>query len=437
MSFVSGLKCRECSREYPAEALNVCDFCFGPLEVVYDYDTISQTISRDRIAQGPLSIWRYQDLLPASGEDPVDIMAGFTPFIKARNLGRRLGLNNLYLKNDSVNPSYSFKDRVVSVAATKAVEFGFDTIACASTGNLACSVAAHAARAGIRSVVFIPSDLERGKVIGAAVYGPTMVAVDGTYDEVNRLCSEVGDNYPWAFVNINMRPYYAEGSKTLGYEVAEQLGWRLPDHVVIPSASGAMFTKIWKGFNEIACLGLLEGVPAMSFGADQNTVHHPAVTTRMHMAQAEGCCPIVTAWNEGQSHVRPVRPNSIAKSLAIGNPADGIYALRVIRNSQGSGTAVPESEVVAGIRLLAETEGIFTETAGGVTVTALKELAESGAIQPDEVTVAYITGNGLKTQEAVEEVVDPLMVKPTLSSFEEALNGRAAAGESAPRSIGR
>ena len=423
VAFVSGLRCRECSREYPAEALNVCDFCFGPLEVVYDYATIAEAVSRERIAAGPLSIWRYQDLLPAQGDDPVDIMAGYTPLLRAKNLGQRLGLNNLYIKNDSVNPSYSFKDRVVSVAATKALEFGFATIACASTGNLACSVAAHAARAGMRSVVFIPSNLERGKVIGAAVYGPTMVAVDGTYDEVNRLCSEVGDNYPWAFVNINMRPYYAEGSKTLGYEVAEQLGWRLPDHVVIPSASGAMFTKIWKGFNELACLGLLEGVTPMTFGADQNTVHHPAVTTRMHMTQATGCAPIVNAWAAGQNQVRPVRPDSIAKSLAIGNPADGIYALRVIKESDGSAYAVPEPEVVAGIKLLAETEGIFTETAGGVTISGLKHLAESGAIGRDELTVAYITGNGLKTQEAVEEVVNPLMVKPTMSSFEEALNG--------------
>ena len=425
MAFVSGLRCRECSREYPGEALNVCDFCFGPLEVVYDYATISEVVSHDRITAGPLSIWRYHDLLPASGEDPVDIMAGFTPLLKARNLGDRLGLKNLYIKNDSVNPSFSFKDRVVSVAATKAREFGFETIACASTGNLACSVAAHAARAGLQSVVFIPSDLERGKVIGAAVYGPTMVAVAGTYDEVNRLCSEVGDNYPWAFVNINMRPYYAEGSKTLGYEVAEQLGWRIPEHVVIPSASGAMFTKIWKGFNELACLGLLDGVDAMTFGPDQNTVHHPAITTKMHMAQAEGCAPIVNAWASGQTQVRPVRPDSIAKSLAIGNPADGIYALRVIKESDGSAYAVPEPEVVEGIKLLAETEGIFTETAGGVTVSALKYLAESGAIGADELTVAYITGNGLKTQEAVEEVVNPLFVRPTMSSFEEALKGSA------------
>ena len=428
MAYVSALRCRSCGRDYKVEPINVCEFCFGPLEVVYDYEAIARNISRERIAQGPLSMWRYQDLLPASGESPVDIMAGFTPLLKAPNLGKRLGLSNLYIKNDSVNPSFSFKDRVVSVAATKAVEFGFETLACASTGNLACSVAAHAARAGIKSVVFIPSDLERGKVIGAAIYGPTMVAVDGTYDEVNRLCSEVGDNYPWAFVNINMRAYYAEGSKTLGYEVAEQLGWRLPEHVVVPSASGAMFTKIWKGFNEMACLGLLDGVDAMSFGADQNTVHHPAVITRMHMAQAEGCSPIATAWKEGQTHVRPVRPNSIAKSLAIGNPADGIYALRVIDRSTGSGNIVPESDVVEGIQLLAETEGIFTETAGGVVVSALRQLAGSGAIKPDELTVAYITGNGLKTQEAVEGVVNPLMVRPTLSSFEEALSERTAIG---------
>ena len=426
MAFVNGLKCRECGREQSAGPLNVCDFCFGPLEVVYDYATISEVVSRDRIEAGPLSIWRYADLLPADGENPVDIMAGFTPLLKADNLGKRLGLNNLYIKNDSVNPSFSFKDRVVSVAATKAREFGFETISCASTGNLACSVAAHAARAGMRAVVFIPSDLERGKVVGAAIYGPTLVAVDGTYDQVNRLCSELADNddYNWAFVNINMRPYYAEGSKTLGYEVAEQLGWRLPDHVVVPSASGAMFTKIWKGFNELACLGLLDGVEASSFGVDQNTVHHPAVTTQMHMAQAEGCSPIVSAWSGDEARITPVRPDSLAKSLAIGNPADGIYSLRVINNSGGSAYAVPENEIVRGIRLLAETEGIFTETAGGVTVSALAHLAETGAIGADELAVVYITGNGLKTQEAVEgDVVNPLTIKPTITSFEAALQG--------------
>ena len=409
VAFVNGLKCRECGREYPADPLNVCDFCFGPLEVVYDYATISEVVSQDSIAKGPLSIWRYKDLLPAEGDDPVDIMAGFTPLIKARGLGKTLGLNNLYIKNDSVNPSFSFKDRVVSVAATKALEFGYETIACASTGNLACSVAAHCARAGVRAVVFIPSDLERGKIIGAAIYNPILVSVDGTYDQVNRLCSELADDSPWAFVNINM--------------VAEQLGWRLPDHVVVPSASGAMFTKIWKGFNELACLGLLDGVPSSSFGIDQNTVHHPAVTTRMHMQQAMGCSPIATAWNNNQTQVIPVRPDSIAKSLAIGNPADGIYAIKVIERSGGSAYAVPESDIVEGIKLLAETEGIFTETAGGVTVSGLKHLAESGAIKPDELTVVYITGNGLKTQEAVEHVVHPLSIKPTIGSFESVFEG--------------
>ncbi len=426
MAFVNGLKCRECAREYPPEALNACEYCFGPLEVVYDYATISEVVSHQRFSEGPLSIWRYRDLLPAESDDPVDIMAGFTPLIKSRGLGKRLGLRNLYIKNDSVNPSFSFKDRVVSVAATKAVEFGFKTLACASTGNLACSVAAHAARAGVEAVVFIPSDLERGKIIGAAIYGPTLVSVDGTYDEVNRLCSEIADNYHWAFVNINMRPFYAEGSKTLAYEVAEQLDWRIPDHVVIPSASGAMFTKIWKGFNELACLGLLDGVDPASFGADQNTAHHPAVMTKMHMTQAAGCSPIVTAWESGQAHIRPVRPDSLAKSLAIGNPADGIYALRVINNSGGSAYAVPEEDIVAGIKLLAETEGIFTETAGGVVVSGLKNLADSGAIKPDELTVVYITGNGLKTQEAVDSVVDPVSVSPTMTSFEDAMQQRKA-----------
>ena len=413
MSFVTSLRCRECAREYPIEPINVCDFCFGPLETVYDYDSIAKVISRERIAGGPLSMWRYQDLLPVDGKDAVDINAGFTPLIKSKNLGSLLGLDNLYIKNDSVNPSYSFKDRVVSVAATKALEFGFDTLACASTGNLACAVAAHAARAGMKSVVFIPADLESGKVIGAAIYGPTVVAVNGSYDEVNRLCSEIADSYPWAFVNINMRPYYAEGSKTLAYEVVEQLGWRLPQHTVVPSASGSLFTKIWKGFNELTSLGLLDG----------------PVNTRMHLSQAEGCSPIVDAFKSEDDIVRPVKPNTVAKSLAIGNPADGIYAIRILRESGGVAYAVPEEEVVEGMKLLAETEGIFTETAGGVVISALKYLAKSGAIKRDELTVAYITGNGLKTQEAVEDVVRPLVITPSMSSFEQALesvkdNGR-------------
>ena len=406
MPFVTGLRCRECERGYPIEPLNVCDFCFGPLETVYDYDGIARIISRERIARGPLTMWRYQDLLPVDGKDAVDINAGFTPLIKSKNLGKLLGLDELYIKNDSVNPSFSFKDRVVSVAATKALEFGFDTLACASTGNLACAVAAHAARAGMRAVVFIPADLEHGKVIGAAIYAPIVVAVNGTYDEVNRLCSEVADNYPWAFVNINMRPYYAEGSKTLAYEVAEQLGWKLPDHAVVPSASGSLFTKIWKGFNELASLGLVDG----------------PVHTNMQLTQAEGCSPIVAAFNSEDDVVRPVRPNTVAKSLAIGNPADGIYALRILRQSRGTAYAVPEEDVVDGMKLLAETEGIFTETAGGVVVASLKYLVKSGAIKRDELTVAYITGNGLKTQEAVEDVVHPLPVTPTMSSFEQAFS---------------
>ena len=407
MAFLTGLQCRECGREYPVEPLNVCDFCFGPLETVYDYDGIARVISRERIANGPLSMWRYQDLLPVDGKDAVDINAGFTPLIKSKNLGKLLGLDNLYIKNDSVNPSYSFKDRVVSVAATKALEFGFETLACASTGNLACAVAAHAARAGMRAVVFIPSDLEHGKVIGAAIYAPIVVAVKGSYDEVNRLCSEVADNYPWAFVNINMRPYYAEGSKTLGYEVAEQLGWRFPQHTVVPSASGALFTKIWKGFNELASLGLVD-----------EPVH-----TRMHLTQAAGCSPIVDGFKSEDDVIRPIKPDTVAKSLAIGNPADGIYALRTLRESGGNAYAVPEEDVVEGMKLLAETEGIFTETAGGVVISGLKYLAEIGAIKRDELTVAYITGNGLKTQEAVEDVVHLLPIFPTMSSFEQALSG--------------
>ena len=405
VAFVTGMRCRECAREYPIEPVNVCDFCFGPLEVVYDYDSIARVISRDRIASGPLSMWRYQDLLPVDGKDAVDINAGFTPLIKSKNLGEVLGLDNLYLKNDSVNPSFSFKDRVVSVAATKALEFGFDTLACASTGNLACAVAAHAARAGMRAVVFIPADLEYGKVVGAAIYSPIVVAVKGSYDEVNRLCSEIADNYPWAFVNINVRPFYTEGSKTLAYEVAEQLNWRFPDHAVVPSASGALYTKIWKGFNELSSLGLVEG----------------PVHTKMHLTQAEGCSPIVEAFKSEDDVIRPVKPNTVAKSLAIGNPADGVYSLRALRESRGSAYAVPEEEVTEGMKLLAETEGIFTETAGGVVISSLKHLVKTGAIKRDELTVAYITGNGLKTQEAVEDVVHPLPIVPTMTSFEEAI----------------
>ena len=408
MSNVKGLFCKECGREYPAEPLNVCDFCFGPLEVTYDYEAIARVVSRERIAQGPRSIWRYHDLLPADARNAVDINAGFTPLIKAKNLARELGLNDLYLKNDTVNPSFSFKDRVVAVASTKALEFGFDTLACASTGNLAGSVASHAARAGMRAFVFIPSDLESGKILGAAVYGPTLIAVDGSYDDVNRLCSELSDNYNWAFVNINMRPYYAEGSKTLGYEVAEQLGWRAPHNCVVPVASGSLLTKIWKGLNELSDLGLIG-----------------AVDTKMFAAQAEGCAPVVNAFDANDFAIRPVKPDTVAKSLAIGNPADGYYALKVIDESRGYAYAVAEEEVSEGIKLLAQTEGIFTEPAGGVTVAALKRLVEMGQIKPEETTVAFITGNGFKTQEVVQDSVSPTLIKPTFASFEETLSVRS------------
>jgi threonine synthase len=352
-----------------------------------------------------MGMWRYRDLLPVDSEEVVDISAGFTPLIKADNLGREFGLRQLYIKNDCVNPTYSFKDRVVSVAITKAKEFGFDTVACASTGNLACSVAAHAAKSGLKAYVFVPADLEQGKMLGAAIYGPTLIAVNGNYDDVNRLCSEISDRYRWAFVNINIRPYYSEGSKTLGYEVAEQLGWLAPEHAVVPVASGSLLSKIWKGLNELSLLGLIG-----------------PVRTRMYATQAEGCAPIVAAFKAGSLHVHPVKPNTIAKSLAIGNPAEGYFALKTIQESQGAACAVSDDEIVAGMKLLAETEGIFAETAGGVVVASLKRLAAEGAIKPDELTVAFITGCGLKTQEAVAgNLKPPLNIDANLKSFEQAL----------------
>ena len=404
MSHVKSLRCRECANEYPMEPLNVCDFCFGPLEVIYDYDSIARTVTRAGIESGPTTMWRYHDFLPVHAEASIDMGTGFTPLIRARNLGRVLGLEHLYIKNDSVNPSFSFKDRPVSVTTTKALEFEFEVLACVSTGNLMGSVAAHGAKAGMKTIVFFPADLERGKVVGAAIYGPTLVAVDGTYDQVNRLCSELADNNRWAFVNINMRPYYAEGSKTLGYEVAEQLGWRAPDNCVVPGASGELHTKIWKGLQEFMDVGLID-----------------RANTKVHLAQAEGCSPIVEAFELGTTQVRPVKPNTIAKSLAIGNPASGPFSLQTLAATGGAAVAAPEEEVVEGIRLLAETEGIFTETAGGVVVSGLRKLVRQGKIKSDEVTVAYITGNGLKTQEVVEEVVDPVHTTPDYDSVQAAL----------------
>jgi threonine synthase len=404
MSYAKALRCRECGREYAIGPSHVCEYCFGPVEVVYDYAGMLGNVTRESIARGPQSVWRYRDFLPCEGE-PVDLQAGYTPLIRAKNLGEHLGLRNLYLKNDCANPTWSFKDRVVTVAATKAREFGFDTIACASTGNLANAVAAHAARAGLEAFVFCPSDLEPGKLIASKVYGANLVAVDGSYDEVNRLCSELGDKHKWAFVNINIRPFYSEGSKTLGYEVAEQLGWRAPDHCVIPLASGSMYGKIWKGLHELETVGLID-----------------SVQTKMSGCQARGCSPIVTAYEAGTLNFRPVRPNTIAKSLAIGNPADGYYTLKIMQESGGAGAAVTDEEVVEGIRLLAESEGIFAETAGGVTISGLRRLVQSGKVDRDETVVAFITGGGLKTIDAVEGALpDPIHVQPTVASFEEEL----------------
>jgi len=407
LSYVTCLRCRGCGREYPVEPLNACDFCFGPLEVEYDYDSITRAVSRKRIVEGPPTMWRYQDFLPVDADMALDMGTGFTPLIRAENLGRKLGLENLYIKNDSVNPTFSFKDRVVSVASAKALEFEFDTLACASTGNLMGSVAAHGAKASMNTLVLYPANLEKGKILGAAIYGATLVAVDGTYDQVNRLCSELADNHRWAFVNVNMRPFYAEGSKTLGYEVAEQLGWLAPDHCVVPGASGALFTKIHKGLKDLVQTRLID-----------------SADTKMHIAQAEGCSPIAQAFNDGSKEVRPVIPDTLAKSLAIGNPADGPYALRTIAESDGSAVIAMEDEIVEGIQLLAQTEGIFTETAGGVVISGLRRLVNQGVIKPDEVTVAYITGNGLKTQEVVESVVNPVHISPSYDAFEEAMAGR-------------
>ncbi|MGH9156074.1 MAG: threonine synthase [Acidimicrobiales bacterium] len=405
--FVSGLGCRECGRSYPVEALHVCEFCFGPLEVRYDYEAIAATVSRESIAAGPSTIWRYAPLLPAPADDPVDLGAGYTPLVRADRLAAELGLGELWIKDDTLNPTGSFKDRVVSVALTTAREFGFKVAACASTGNLANSVAAHAARAGIRSIVFIPHDLELAKVVTTAVYGGRLIAVEGTYDDVNRLCAELASEHPtWAFVNVNLRTYYAEGSKTLAFEVAEQLGWKAPDHVVVPIASGSQLTKVHKGFGELWKVGLLDEEPYV----------------RVSGAQAAGCSPVATAFAEHSEHVRPQKPNTIAKSLAIGNPADGWYALEAVRASGGAVGAVTDAEIVEGIGLLARTEGIFAETAGGVTIATLAKLAAQGVVRRDEKVVALVTGHGLKTIDAVSPHVGPTAtIAPTMDAFARAL----------------
>ncbi len=407
MEFVTGLRCRECGRGYRAEALHVCDYCFGPLEVAYDYEAIKANISRASIAAGPQTIWRYAPLLPVNDPAPIDLGTGYTPLVRADRLAAELGLGELWIKNDTANPTGSFKDRVVSVALTKARQLGFKVAACASTGNLANSVAAHAARAGMVSVVFIPQDLEVAKIVTTAVYGGHVVAVEGTYDDVNRLCAELTSDHPtWAFVNVNVRTYYAEGSKTLAFEVAEQLGWTAPDHVVVPVASGSQLTKVAKGFRELYEVGLLDEEPHV----------------RVSGAQAEGCSPVAQAFAAGSDAIRPVKPKTIAKSLAIGNPADGWYALQEVRKSGGAFASVTDDEIIASIRLLARTEGIFAETAGGVTIATLAKLAASGVIRRDEKVVAFVTGHGLKTVEPLVDVVKPTAtIAPTLEAFSAAV----------------
>jgi threonine synthase len=409
---VSHLECRECKARYPLEALYVCEQCFGPLEVSYEHRPGDLDVSelRRRIQGGPQNIWRYADFLPLAGGPPgpsgrlasrVGLPAGCTPLIRADRLAKRLGLREVWVKNDAANPTHSFKDRVVSVAVARARELGFETIACASTGNLANSVAAHGAALGLESYVFIPADLEEQKVLATGVYGTRIVAVEGNYDDVNRLCTELSADRDWAFVNINLRPYYAEGSKTLSFEIAEQLGWELPDRCVVPVASGSLFTKIAKGFDEWRELGLLEGE-----------------LPHMNGAQADGCAPVANAFAEGHDVCRPVKPSTIAKSLAIGNPADGPYALDLARSTGGSVDSVSDDEIRAGISLLAETTGVFTETAGGVTTAVLAKLAERGEIEPDERVVLVITGEGLKTLDAVKGTFETHTIAPTVEAFE-------------------
>ncbi len=400
------LKCRECGHEYPLEARYVCELCFGPVEVAYDFSALTGDAEslRRRIQAGPQNIWRYADFLPVDtlpqGKH-AGLPVGSTPLVKADRLAERLGINGeVYVKNDAHNPTHSFKDRVVAVASARARELGMTTLACASTGNLAGAVAAQAAALGLESYVFIPSDLEEQKILSTGVYGTRLVRVRGNYDDVNRLCTELSGERDWAFVNVNVRPYYAEGSKTLAYEIAEQLDWQIPDRIVAPIASGSLFTKIKKGFSEWREVGLIEGADPV-----------------MHGAQATGCSPVATAYAEGKNFIKPVKPDTIAKSLAIGNPADGPYAIDVANQTSGSIEAVTDDEIRAGIRLLAETTGIFTETAGGVTTATLAKLAAAGKIPAGGRTVIVITGDGLKTLDAVRGSFESYEVEPKLADF--------------------
>lgn len=411
-SFMKALKCRECGHEYPLAATHVCEFDFGPLEVVYDYEAIRGSLTRATIETRSKTMWRYRELLPVAGEPTVGTQVGFTPLIKADRLAKRLGIRELWIKNDAVNyPTLSFKDRVVSVALSRAVELGFTTVACASTGNLANSVAANAASAGLKAYVFIPADLEQGKVVNSLVYGANVIGIKGHYDEVNRLCAEIAGKYGWAFVNVNMRPYYAEGSKSMGFEIQEQLGWRIPQHTVIPMASGSLLTKVHKSYQEFSKLGLV-----------------PNTKWKIHGAQPTGCNPISAAQKQGLDFFKPVKPNTIAKSLAIGTPADGFYSLRVMKETGGHSDDVTDDEIREGIKLLAEYEGIFAETAGGVTVGVAKKLIASGRIPAEDSAVLCITGNGLKTLDAVVgHVGNTREIRPSLREFEGLLEAEGAA----------
>ena len=402
--FMRALKCRECGREYPLEATHVCEFDFGPLEVAYDYDKIKKSMKKAALARRPQTMWRFRELLPVANEPTVGTRVGYTPLMKADRLAKWLGVREAWVKNDAVNyPTLSFKDRVVSVALSRAKELGFETVACASTGNLANSVAANAAAAGLDSFVFIPADLEEGKILNSLIYGARVVGIRGHYDEVNRLCAEIAGKYGWAFVNVNMRPYYAEGSKSMAYEIAEQLDWKLPQHTVVPMASGSLLTKIHKGYQELIKLGLAKD-------------SKPAV----HGAQATGCSPISAAYKQGMDFFKPVKPATIAKSLAIGTPADGFYALKVMKETGGAADDVTDDEIREAMSALAECEGIFTETAGGVTVGTAKKLVASGKIPTEDSVVLCVTGNGLKTLDAVQRHVGkPAEIKPSLREFEQ------------------
>jgi len=416
MSYVQSLRCKECDAEYPLTPRTVCDHDFGPVEVAYDYEKMKGKVTRESIAAGPQSLWRYKDLLPINGQPRAGFNSGWTPLIKADRLAAELGVKELYIKDDSVNyPTFSYKDRVVAVAITKAIEFGFDTMGCASTGNLAHSVAAHSAAAGLHAFVMIPHDLEEGKMVGMSVFGPRVIRIKGNYDDVNRLCSQIADKYNWAIVNVNLRPFYTEGAKTHGFEIAEQLGWKLPKHTVVPVAGGTILPKIYKAYQEFIKLGIVED-------------NKPA----MYAAQAAGCNPVVQALEQGTDLFKPQKPQTIAKSIAIGNPADGYYVLKVVRGSNGFGASASDQEIIDAIKILARTEGIFTEPAGGTTLACAIKLIQSGRIPRDEPICVCITGNGLKTVEVMQNQFEAIpAINAKMTEFDKLVEQISEASPSA------